>query len=221
MTPRKALAEVICGRTALWPTAPAIGAEDWLQLARAEEVVALADKRMRDRLEGTPMAVRRTFSDAARGEAAQSIVASGRDPAGPGAFRPGRPVLLPLKGSALAWWAYSAPHLRRCADVDLLFATREDALTAAGMLAAGGYKLRQPFGPAATREFRCRRDGPSGESLEMDMHWGLCSAPVFADRLSGRRAGVGPGAAGAQPTAPPPFVGGPSGPMLFGQEHRD
>lgn len=144
----------------------------------------MVDRRLRDGLTGFPPALGDLFSQAARGEAAQSMLRQAEARRILMQFsEAGLPVLL-LKGSALAWWVYPAPHLRRCADVDLLFASRDDALAAAALLAGDGYVVRQHFGQAATREFLCRRDAALGSVIELDMHWSLSSAPVFAERLA-------------------------------------
>lgn len=182
--PRTALAGILSGRAAAWPSAPAISAEAWLDAAAGEGVVALVDWRLRGGLAGTPRAVHEAFADAARGEVARLMVrqAEARKVLARLA-EAGLPVLL-LKGSALAYWAYPEPHLRHCSDVDLLLASREQALAAAEALADEGYRVTQSFGTAATREFICRRDLAGGRAVELDIHWALSSAPVFADRLA-------------------------------------
>ncbi len=184
MNPRIALAEVLCGKAAAWPAAPALPAEDWLELAQSEGVVALADKRTRDGLEGVPEPVQRVFADAARAEAAQSLLRQAEARRVLGRFAAARLPVLLLKGSALAYWLYPAPHLRHCVDVDLLFESREAALRAAALLAPDGYVRRQHYGDAATAEFLCRREMAGGPRVELDMHWALSSAPVFAGRFT-------------------------------------
>jgi len=181
---RIALAEVLCGQATLWPAAPVMSPEDWLDLAHQESVVALAEMRMRDGLGGVPEPVQRAFSDAARSQAAQSLLRQAEARRVLALFsQRGIPVLL-LKGSALAYWLYSSPHLRHCVDVDLLFETPEAALRAAAILAEDGYVRRQHFGDAATAEFLCRRELPGRPCVELDMHWALSSAPVFAQRFA-------------------------------------
>lgn len=182
--PRIALAEVLAGRAPCWPTAPSLLPQEWLELARAEQVVALVDWRLREGLPGVPEPVRKTFADATRGEVAQMMVrqAEARRVLGRLALA-GQPALL-LKGSALAYWAYPEPHLRQCQDVDLLFATRDSAMDAATLLAEDGYVVRQHFGDAASREFLCVRPHPGASRVEFDMHWGLSGKPVFAERLT-------------------------------------
>lgn len=178
MTARDDLASYLARASAPWPASAGLDA------AQAEDVVALVDARIRSAPEGVPEAVQRAFADAVRGEAAQLMLRQAETRRVLARFaQAGLPVLM-LKGSALAYWAYPAPHLRRCADVDLLFASRDNALAAAVLVADDGYALRQHFGDSATREFLCRRDAATGAAMEMDMHWGLSSAPVFADRFT-------------------------------------
>ncbi|MCX7033181.1 MAG: nucleotidyltransferase family protein [Arenimonas sp.] len=178
MTARDDLASYLARAATPWP------ASAGLEAAMAEDVVALVDARIRSAPSAVPEAVQRAFADAARGEAAQLMLRQAETRRVLARFaQAGLPVLM-LKGSALAYWAYPAPHLRRCADVDLLFASRSDALAAAALLADDGYALRQHFGEAATREFLCRRNADTGAAIEMDMHWALSSAPVFADRFT-------------------------------------
>lgn len=184
MTAREALAVILAGPRASWPGVPALDAAGWLEAAQGEDVVALVQARLRAEPAGVPDAVQAAFEDAARAEAAQSMLrqAEARRVLALLAAA-GLPVLL-LKGSALAYWLYPAPHLRHCADVDLLFETREAALHAAALLAGDGYVRRQHFGDAATAEFLCRRELPGRARVELDMHWALSSAPVFGRRFT-------------------------------------
>lgn len=184
VSPRTALAEVLSGRAASWPVISQATALEWLQHASDEEVVALIDWRIREGLPGVPEPVRQAFAAGTRREVARMMVrqAEARRVLGKLA-RAGHAPLL-LKGSALAYWAYPEPHLRQCQDVDLLFATREDAMAAAALLAEDGYVVRQHFGAAASREFLCVRPSPGASRIELDMHWGLSGKPVFADRLT-------------------------------------
>ena len=87
------------------------------------------------------------------------------------------PVLV-LKGVALGQWLYPAPYLRESSDVDLLLASRDDALRAAAALEGLGYA--RPHPPERFRhELACRG---SGDLLDLDLHWALSDWPVL-DRL--------------------------------------
>ena len=83
-----------------------------------------------------------------------------------------------LKGTALAQWLYPAPYLRESSDVDLLLASRDDALRAAAALEGLGYA--RPHPPERFRhELSCRG---SGDLPDLDLHWALSDWPVL-DRL--------------------------------------
>jgi hypothetical protein len=181
---RRFLAGFLSGGTGRWRFEPPLAAAQWLECALGDDVVALVERRMRDGSAAVPESVRELFTDAARAEVAQFMVrqAEARRVLARLA-EAGLPVLL-LKGSALAYWAYPEPHLRHCVDVDLLFASRADAVAAADLLAPDGYVVRQHFGDAASREFLCVRQRPGSPRVEFDMHWGLSGKPVFADRLA-------------------------------------
>ena len=182
--PRSALARVLSKGAERWPAAPACSAEEWLDCAGREDVVAIVEKRLREGLAGVPEAVRAAFSAAVRDEVARLMVRQSEGRRVLARLKAAGLPLLLLKGSALAYWAYPEPHLRHCQDVDLLFATRADALAAAAVLAEDGYGVRQHFGGAASREFLCVREVAGAARVEFDMHWALSSAPVFADRFA-------------------------------------
>jgi hypothetical protein len=207
MNSRDAVALVLSRPMAQWPAEPALPAADWLAVAADEGVVALVDARIRAAPAGVPVDIQRAFADAARADVARLMVRQAEARRVLARFAAaGLPVLL-LKGSALAYWAYPEPHLRSCADVDLLFASRDQALAAAATLADDGYVVRQPFGDLATREFLCLRENGGARAVELDMHWSLSSAPLFADRLGFEELmaasialpGLAPGALGLGP----------------------
>jgi hypothetical protein len=157
---------------------------EWLELARAEQVVALVDWRIRGGLEGVPVAVRDAFAKATRELVARMMVRQAEARRVLGKLAAADVPCLVLKGSALAYWAYTEVHLRECVDVDLLFADRKGAIRAAELLVDDGYVVRQHFGNAASREFLCVRLQPGLARVDFDMHWSLSGSPVFADRLS-------------------------------------
>jgi len=177
------LAALMAGRLAAWPFDPQLETGELLAWLRYEGVVALVDTRLREGVSDVPEPVRRAVADAARGEVARMLIRQAEARRVLARLEgAGLPVLL-LKGSALAYWAWPLPHLRDCADVDLLFADRAAALAAAAALVPEGYARRQHFGDDATREFLCLRHLPNGSRLEMDMHWDLSANPLFWGRL--------------------------------------
>lgn len=98
--------------------------------------------------------------------------------------RAGIPVLL-LKGSALAYWAYSAPYLRECSDIDLLFRSKAHADRTVKFLQDLQFDLRDKAlpGDLVCFEMTCEGTGSANKGLEVDLHWKLSSAPMFAFRF--------------------------------------
>lgn len=184
LNPRNLLAALLVGRLASWPSGPELAVDDVLAWLRHEGVLGLAELRLREGVVGVPEPFSLAFAAAARDEKIRSLeqqVETRRVLAR--LHEAGIQVLL-LKGSALAWWAWPAPHLRACVDVDLLFASRTVALAAADLLAEDGYVRRQHFGNAATREFLCRRVRAGHPQVDLDLHWDLSSAPMFRSRFA-------------------------------------
>lgn len=87
-------------------------------------------------------------------------------------------VLL-LKGSALAYWLYPEPYLRQCGDVDLLVPDREAARRLKRELQGLGYTGGYDQG-ARAYERVCRKPLGGRMQLDLDVHWALNNAPVFA-----------------------------------------
>ena len=156
---------------------PFADADDVVQAARSEGVLTLLAERLRARPAGDPL--REAVVQAARGKTVVAMLREAECRRLLGLLDgAGIPVLL-LKGSALAWWLYPAPHLRECSDVDLLFASREAVAQAAAVLAANGYDRGYTQGERAY-ELVCRRELSASFVLDVDLHWGLNNAPVFA-----------------------------------------
>ena len=174
---RQWLADVLCGRTPDGASLPFADAFDVVQAARGEGVLTLLAERLRARPAADPL--REAVVQAARGTTVIAMLREAECRRLLGLLDgAGIPVLL-LKGSALAWWLYPAPHLRECSDVDLLFASREAVAQAAALLAANGYDRGYVQGEHAY-ELVCRRELSASFVLDVDLHWGLNNAPVFA-----------------------------------------
>jgi len=121
------------------------------------------------------------FSIAAREEALSSMMIESESR---GIIRlmakAGIPSLM-LKGSALAHWAYTQPHLRACSDVDLLVPSREDGEALSAQLTAKGYERVKTLGDLVAYELLCHRQVAGGWNLEVDIHWRLANSPLFAN----------------------------------------
>lgn len=83
-----------------------------------------------------------------------------------------------LKGSALARWAYAAPHLRSCGDVDVLVGSRQEALLLARQLVRKGFEMARPSGELVAYELLCTK-ALAGLTVEVDIHWRLANSPLF------------------------------------------
>src|SRR5690606_31990339 len=101
-----------------------------------------------------PDPIRRISLDWARGQAAGELDRRRRLRALLACVEQAGIEALLLKGAALAEWLYPAPYMREFSDVDLLFASREDALRAASALEVLGYAM--PYRPGRFRhELAC------------------------------------------------------------------
>jgi hypothetical protein len=149
--------------------------------ARTEGVVALAARRL-ESVPGVSSSVRAAFNTAAR-ESTMVAMALGAETRRVVAelAEAGLPALL-LKGSALACWLYPSPHLRESSDIDLLLGSRADAERAAALCARLGYRIQHAPGSVGY-ELLCRRQGPGTMPFDLDIHWGLINAPVFAGSM--------------------------------------
>jgi hypothetical protein len=160
--------------------APTAAAEAVLAAAKAEGVTALVARQL---ALGEESPLRHAFADAARGVAAVSLLHAAEcrrifallD-------RAGIPALL-LKGPALAAWLYPAPYLRECGDIDLLLPSRAEVARAARVFGQHGYDSGYEQGEQAY-ELVCRRDLSASMQVDIDLHWALNNAPVFAGMLA-------------------------------------
>lgn len=181
---KKLLADVIAHPDQSWPFPPELEAGIFLDEASAEGVVALLDAALREGLVDAPDLVRSCLAKAARDEVARLLVRQAEGRRILARFRDAGLEPLLLKGSALAYWLYPGPHLRECVDIDLLFASRAEAVAASELLVADGYRRRQHFHTSVTAEFLCRREMAGGTMIDVDAHWALSSSPLFGARLS-------------------------------------
>lgn len=164
-----------------WPGAGDAG--ELLEAARSEGVVALVHERLREN-DPTPELLA-VFAAAARDEAAIMMVREAECRRVLAVMSSAGIEALLLKGSALAYWAYAEPHLRECVDIDLLLRSRGDVEKLAGLLAGSGYRLREREVPGdlVSYELTCIRRTANGTRTDLDLHWRLVNAPLFAHRL--------------------------------------
>lgn len=180
---REWLATLLRDGNSAWPSERAGAAEELLARARQEGVVALAHARLSTPT--CPQAAVDLFSRATREEAAQLLLREGECRRVLAALQAAGLQALLLKGSALAYWAYREPHLRECVDIDLLLRSRQQVDMAVVALHGLGYRLRERAVPGDLigYELTCCRQASTGARVDVDLHWRLVNAPLYANRL--------------------------------------
>ena len=163
------LAALLRDETPPWPAPESGDPAQLLETAAQEGIVALAHERMH--AHGYPDALLAPFAAAARAEAAKHMVREGECRHVLGVIAATGVDALLMKGSALAYWAYSEPHLRECMDIDLMFRSRADVETLLGALAGIGYRLRERDlpGDLVSYEITCIRQATTGARVDLDL----------------------------------------------------
>ena len=151
-----------------------------LAVASRQGVASLVHERLRVQADGSELQA--AFADAARRQAMQSLWLRAETTRLLEALHAAGLRVLLLKGVALAGWLYPAAHLRDCGDLDLLFASHADAMRAVEVLEACGYPHGYTQGSHAYELVRMPAPG-AAFALELDIHWRLLNAPVFAGAL--------------------------------------
>lgn len=178
------LAGVLMERAPAWPFASDDCVDCVVATARAEGVSALLQTRLQASGLAVPEELRISLADRVHAIAAQSLYRQAQCRAILARLdEAGIPALV-LKGMALAHWAYAPPYLRECGDIDLLLPSRDAVQRAAGLLAPLGYAplAAAPAGDMVDFERTCVRADAAGR-LEIDLHWHLSNAPLFAFRF--------------------------------------
>ncbi len=187
MKVRDWLAAAIGGNAPDWIFCDEFDSAGILRAAQQEGVIALLHQRLLESgaLTTLPIELRTQLTIAAQVKVAQTQLREHhcRDILKQ-LHRAGIPTLL-LKGSALAYWAYSAPYLRECSDIDLLLRSKDDADQAVKILDELQFDLRDKAlpGDLVCFEMTCEGIASTNKGLEVDLHWRLSSAPVFAFRF--------------------------------------
>jgi hypothetical protein len=178
---RELLARIISAPDGVSPGVHADHVGGLLEVAMAEGVVAIANRRLDADLT-VPADVRDEFAAAARALAAAHLALEAEARRVLAGLHAAGISVVVLKGMALGHWLFPAAYLRESSDIDLLFATRVDAESAAAALAPLGYAVLYSPGDMA-HEFPCRRVSP-GREVDLDMHWRLANMPLLRDLLS-------------------------------------
>lgn len=179
--PRSTLANLLAGQSIDLSAATEMELDALLAQAQREGVLALLGQRVAQ-ISGVPPEFLHALGTSERALAASSMLLQAECRRVLAALPPEMPVLV-LKGSALAYWLYPQPFLRECSDIDLLLPTRANAEHAAESLGALGYAMHHQPDDLA-HELLCRRALGNGMEVDLDVHWRLANAPVFADLFS-------------------------------------
>jgi len=189
------LAAIVCGGQPVWPPdGHQPSSAELVAAAQQEGVVALVDRQLRQSQKNKdnssyvtlPEEWCQAFALAAREEVFVSMMQEVESRRLLALMADAGISGLLLKGSALAYWAYPAPHLRACSDVDLLLPSRKAAEELAHQLCAAGvgYKRSDTSGGLVAYELMCRRQISDELKLEVDIHWRLANSPLFADAFT-------------------------------------
>ena len=179
--PRNTLANLLAGHPIDLSAATEMELDALLAQAQGEGVLALLGQRAAH-VSNAPPAFLQALAGAERTLVASSLLLQAECRRVLAALPADMPVLV-LKGSALAYWLYPQAYLRECSDIDLLLPTRSDAEQAAAGLDALGYAMHHQPDDLA-HELLCRRVLANGMQVDLDMHWQLANAPVFATVFS-------------------------------------
>ena len=179
--PRNILAQLLAGQSIDLKAATDSELDALLAQAQREGVLALLGQRVAQ-ISNAPPGFLQAVAARERALAASSMLMQAECRRVLAALPSEIPVLV-LKGSALAYWLYPQPFLRECSDIDLLLPTRANAEHAAESLGALGYALHHQPDDLA-HELLCRRVLGNGMQVDLDVHWRLANAPVFADLFS-------------------------------------
>lgn len=163
-------------------------AQDILVHAQRQGIRALVNARLRAWADSTgdaesPIglgAVLSGFAAVARDDALASMLLEAETGRVLAKVRSQKTPMLLLKGSALAHWLYSAPHLRHVSDVDVLVDSQATALALANALAVDGYTITVPATEPIGYEVTCSKVVGANMHLEVDIHWRLANSALFA-----------------------------------------
>ena len=183
MPARVWLASVISGGSQPgWPGEADLAPDALLAAAQQEGVVVLVDWRLQQAQAASAGA--QAFAIAARADAVTSMLLEAESRSLLAAMAEIGVDGLLLKGSALAHWAYSLPHLRACGDVDLLLTSRKAAEQLSARMSAAGYERAKTSGELVAYELLCTRAVTNDWRVEIDVHWRLTNSPLFADTFT-------------------------------------
>jgi len=171
---------------AVWPTRQLDLSESaLLDLLHAEGMTAMAAERLtHEGASAMPARLLAAIIDAARQQVVSSMLLEAENQRVLAGIEKVQDPALLLKGSALAHWAYTAPHLRACSDVDILLPSREAAERLAKALESDGYQRAGTSGELVAFELMCTRRITPSSAAEVDVHWQLVNSALFSHRFT-------------------------------------
>lgn len=179
---RAQLAAALCDHGPDLPSAAAGGADALLVATRREGVTTLLHHLGRTR--GLPDEIVGQFAAFERQRIAAEMLERAELAHVVRALAGASLKFLLLKGAALAYSVYPAPHLRPRSDVDLLFPEQATMLRACEVLASIGYTASAvPDSSLISFEKGLHRTTAGGYRHHLDMHWKLANQALFADVL--------------------------------------
>ena len=186
------LADVLSGQQSVPFSGSAPPTAELIAEARSQDVVALVSRRLQQAQQRdfanpanlSHSVIAQAFAAVARDDALTSMLLEAESRRVLGLMEDAGISGLLLKGSALAHWAYSQPHLRACGDVDFLLESREAAEQLSVRLTTSGYDRAETSGELVAYELLCTRAVTSDWRLEIDIHWRLCNSPLFSDAFT-------------------------------------
>ena len=175
-------AATTCGAHPDWLFGKEFDVSEFVAVATEQGVVSLTSWRLQR--QQVPIEIFNAFAASARKDAIFSMLMEAEVQRMLRFMRNENISGLLLKGSALAHWAYSQPHLRACSDVDLLLPSREAAEQLSALLTASGYERSETSGELVAYELLCRRPVSGDWYVEIDIHWRLANSPLFANAFT-------------------------------------
>lgn len=180
--PRDWLAAALRGDAPAWSEPSQAACDALFACAETEGVTALVHALGATRM--LPAAAAQRFADVERGRIATELLERTELVRVLRALAAAQVPNLLLKGAALAYSVYPAPHLRPRCDVDLLFPDQATLARARAALAPLGYVASQvPATSLISYETGLHRTTAGGYGFHLDAHWKLANQPAFADAL--------------------------------------
>jgi len=154
--------------------------ETLLKVAKAEGVAALLAQRFASDPDVAGNMLHAAFAKAAREAAVVFLLRQTECRKVLGVLKAGAVPVLLLKGSALAYWLYAEPMVRECRDIDILVPSRAEADHAAALLGVHEYAQIYAPGDQGYEMLLSRHVFSGAVRLDLDVHWRLANAPMFA-----------------------------------------